>query len=216
MAGCATVIVCLALHQHCDDAPHPTQGHRAAETGRNHEIGASQLLPVAGLSPANGRQSVGCHAGPAESALGLQETRRRDDRDHIAAPVAASFKQQWDFEHHQASALSRRPPQKRLFGGADAGMKDGFETRRRGGVAEHLPGQGRAIDGGSAGAVELTAGERRRHLGHGGTRRANETVNHGVGVEYGRPLAREHPRSDRLTHGDRARETKNHHDGGAW
>src|SRR5260221_11444652 len=143
----------LLCAQHFDDLGESAQGQAAAQTGRHDEIGAPALVATRHLLGEDGGKAGFAHPRSREDASALQEGRRADDDDGVAAPLAAALEEQWNIEHHERNAARRHPAQETLALGAHQRMKDLLEPAQRRLVVEDAAAQLGAIDAvGAAGS----------------------------------------------------------------
>jgi hypothetical protein len=197
----------LAPEQYCDHAVNFPQARPLALAGMDDKIGAPHLFPVRHLARPNGRQALPGHTGPAQYPLGLDEGRRHHHGHGVAAALTAGLKQQWYIAYRKRAVARRRETQKTPLHGADSGVDDGLKTVGGVIVAEYSLAKDSAINP----AIRSGAGKRRLDSGYRRAAGANQLVNRGVGVEYGRTQILQHRGGSAFTHADGAGKAENNH-----
>ena len=182
-------------------------GDRAAESGRDHHVGATTLLGVRHLLGQDSRQAGFRHPRTRHDTLPLDPCRGADHRHQVAALVTATLQQERHVQHRQFHAPAPARRQETGGGAPHQRMHDRLQPGQRRRVAEHPRSQGRPVDR----PVAHNPRERRVDRRDRGAAARQQTVHRGVGVVHRQPQPAQHAGRRRLSHADRSGQAQHLH-----
>ena len=178
-----------------------------APVRRNDKIGPRALFGIGRLTGQNKGKFFRRHLRPGQNPGPLNEARRRDDEDGVAAPLPAGLEQQRDIQRDRRRAAQGRHQQKPLLRLPDNGMNDPLEPGQDRPVVGNQRAQRRAVDGAAAHRFGPDCADRADRRAAAGIDR----VNGRVGVVDRDAEEAQIPGRRRLAHADGAGEADNAH-----